>query len=173
MVSLVEAESALETPAIRPAASDRPERKGAIFGGRPARKDQRSAVSNGRRLHVIPPGDTVWSRRFRDILSEIVAEIVGDKGRDALSVDQLQDARRTAILCIECEKMEGIAAAGGEIDFEKYGRMTDRLGRCFARLRRLKREQKPVETVFDYIAEKYPKPAPPPAGEAEEASHAG
>lgn len=161
MVSLVETELALETPAIRPTAGDRPERKGPIFGGRPARKDQRSAVTNGRRLHVIPPGDTAWSRRFRDLF----AEIVNHMECDALSVDQLQDARRTATLCIECEKMEGVVAAGGEIDFEKYGRMTDRLGRCFARLRRLKQQAAKPVTVFDYIAKQYPKPAPPPSAE--------
>ena len=136
-----------ETLAIRPTAGDRPERKGPIFGGRPARKDQRSAVSNGRRLHVIPPGDTAWSRRFRDVL----AEIISDMGSDGLSEGQRQLARRGATISIQCEKLEGIAAASGEIDLEQYGRLTDRLGRCFQRLG-LKRQARDVgPTLSDFL----------------------
>jgi hypothetical protein len=101
------------------------------FGARPGRKDQRSAVTNGRRLHVVPPGDTRWARRFRDVLSEIISDL---GGRDVLSEGQRQLARRCATIAIECEKMEGQAAAGGEINLETYGALTDRLGRTFQRL---------------------------------------
>jgi hypothetical protein len=45
-----------------------------------------------------------------------------------------------ATLCIACEKLDGIAAAGEDIDLELYGRLTDRLGRAFHRLG-LKRQQ--------------------------------
>ena len=41
---------------------------------------QRSAVTNGKRLHVVAPGDTKWSRRFRDVLSEIISDLGGDEG---------------------------------------------------------------------------------------------
>jgi hypothetical protein len=37
----------------------------------------RSAVTNGKRLHVVPPGDTAWARRFRDVLAEIVSDLGG------------------------------------------------------------------------------------------------
>ena len=37
-------------------------------------------------------------------------------------------------IAIACEKMEGEAAAGNEINLEVYGALTDRLGRCFQRL---------------------------------------
>jgi hypothetical protein len=109
----------------------------------------KSAVTNGRRLHVVRPGDTAWSRRFRDVLAEIISDIGGhDAG---LSEGQRQLARRAATISITCEKMEGEAAAGHDIDFEQYGQLTDRLGRCFARLglRRQARDLGP--TLSDFL----------------------
>jgi hypothetical protein len=91
----------------------------------------RSAVSNGRRLHVVRPGDTAWARRFRDVLFEIIGDL---GGAELLSEGQRQLARRAATIAIMCEKLEGEAAAGREIDIEQYGQLTDRLGRAFQRL---------------------------------------
>lgn len=111
----------------------------------------RSAVTNGRRLHVVAPGDTAWARRFRDVLGEIIS----DMGRDGLSEGQRQLARRCATIAIACERMEGEAAAGNEIDLDTYGTLTDRLGRCFQRLG-LKRQAQDVmpPTVEAYLAHK-------------------
>lgn len=119
-----------------------------VSGGTPARKDQRSAVTNGKRLHVVRPGDTAWSRRFRDVLAEIISDLGGP---DGLSEGQRQLARRAATLCIECEKMECKAAAGGDINLETYGQLTDRLGRTFNRLG-LKRQPRDVSDIdpLDY-----------------------
>lgn len=111
-------------------------------GAHPARKDQRSAVTNGKRLHVVRPGDTAWSRRFRDVLAEIISDI-RTTSREGLSEGQRQLARRAATISIMCEKMEGDAAAGAEIDVDAYGMLTDRLGRAFARLG-LKRQSRDV-----------------------------
>jgi hypothetical protein len=88
-------------------------------------------VTNGNRLHVANPGDHAWSRRFRDVLAQILADI---SGPEHLSEAQRQLARRAATICIACEKMEGEAAAGNDIDADLFGQMTDRLGRCFNRL---------------------------------------
>src|ERR1700722_18252426 len=56
----------------------------ATAGAKPARKDQRSAVTNGKRLFVVRPGDTAWSRRFRDILASILCDLGGyENGLDA------------------------------------------------------------------------------------------
>ena len=99
-------------------------------GSYPARKDQRSAVTNGKRLHVVAPGDTKWARRWRDVL----AEIISDLGHDGLSEGQRQLARRCATIAIACERMEGEAAQGNEIDLDAYGTLTDRLGRALQRL---------------------------------------
>jgi hypothetical protein len=95
----------------------------------PAR--QRSAVSNGKRLFVIRPGDTAWHRRFRDVLGQIISDL---GGASELSEGQRQLARRAATLAVSCEKLEGEAAAGADIDLTVYGMLTDRLGRTFQRL---------------------------------------
>jgi hypothetical protein len=91
----------------------------------------RSAVTNGRRLHVEQRGDSAWARRFKDILGEIISDLGGP---DTLSEGQRQLARRCATIAIECERLEGKAVAGEEIDALLYGMLTDRLGRAFQRL---------------------------------------
>jgi hypothetical protein len=109
----------------------------------------RSAVTNGRRLHVVAPPDTAWARRFRDVLAQIVSDLSGAEG---LSEGQRQLARRAATISIQCERMEGEAAAGAEINLEEYGRLTDRLGRAFQRLG-LKRQARDVTpTLSEYLA---------------------
>jgi hypothetical protein len=108
----------------------------------------RSAVTNGKRLHVVAPGDGKWSRRFRDVLSEIISDI---GGHDGLSEGQRQLARRATTISIICERMEGEAAAGHEIDLEVFGTLTDRLGRCFHRLG-LKRQARDLgPTLSDFL----------------------
>jgi hypothetical protein len=99
-------------------------------GGRPAHV--RSAVTNGKRLHVVAPGDGKWSRRFADVLGEIISDLGGAGA--GLSEGQRQIARRCATISIACERMEGEAAAGNAIDLDAYGTLTDRLGRAFQRL---------------------------------------
>ena len=109
-------------------------------------------MSNGSRLHVVTPGDTAWARRFRDVLNQILDDITPSDGR--LSEGQRQLARRAATLCITCEKLEGIAATGADIDLEVYGKITDRLGRAFHRLG-LKRQQRETTPDLDqYLAMK-------------------
>jgi hypothetical protein len=105
-------------------------------------------VSNGKRLHVVPPGDTRWSRRFRDVLSEIVNNL---GGADLLSEGQRQLARRCATLAIACERMEGEAAAGNQIDLDLFGVLTDRLGRCFQRLGMRRRARDITPTLSDAL----------------------
>jgi hypothetical protein len=120
--------------------------------GRP--KKVRSAVTNGRRLHVVPPGDGRWSRRYADVLGQIIADLSGPEG---LSEGQRQLARRAATLSIACERMEGEAAAGNEIDVDQFGNMVDRLGRCFGRLG-LKRQARDVgPTLAEYLASLKPE----------------
>jgi len=108
----------------------------------------RSAVTNGKRLHVVNPGDTAWARRFRDVLAEIISDLGGPDG--GLSEGQRQLARRAATISIACEQFEGQAASGAAIDLETYGKLTDRLGRAFQRLG-LKREPRPVLTLREQL----------------------
>jgi hypothetical protein len=89
-------------------------------------------VSNGSRLFVRRPGDTAWSRRFRDILDLIVADLTTPNTE--LSEAQRQLARRATMLCVNCEKLEGKAAEGEDVDLDLYGRLTAHLSRTFQRL---------------------------------------
>jgi hypothetical protein len=92
----------------------------------------RSRVTNGGSYFVEHDGRGRWTRRFKDILNQIIADVRPADGD--LSEAQRQLARRAATIAIECEKMEGEAAAGRDVDLEVYGKLTDRLGRCFQRL---------------------------------------
>jgi hypothetical protein len=75
--------------------------------------------------------DSKVSRRFRDVLASIAADL---GGVDRLSEGQKQIARRCAMLSVECEIMESAAVAGQPFDLDAYGQLTDRLGRAFQRL---------------------------------------
>jgi hypothetical protein len=75
--------------------------------------------------------DSKVSRRFRDVLASIAADL---GGVDRLSEGQKQIARRCAMLSVECEIMESAAVAGQPFDLDVYGQLTDRLGRAFQRL---------------------------------------
>src|SRR5215831_15967013 len=131
----------------------------------PVPSRHRSAVTNGKRLHVVNPGDTAWARRFRDVLTEIVSDLGGP---DLLSEGQRQLARRIATISIACERMEGEAAAGEPINLELYGRLTDRLGRALQRLGLERKPRDVTPTLADYLAQNYP---PDDADEADEAAN--
>ena len=100
----------------------------------------RSKVTNGRSYFVEADGRGPWARRWRDVLAEIISDLSGPEG---LSEGQRQLARRCATISIACEKMEGQAAEGIEIDLDGYGQLTDRLGRALQRLG-LKRQARDI-----------------------------
>src|SRR5262245_14101316 len=129
----------------------------------------RSAVTNGKRLHVVQPGDTAWARRFRDVLAEIISDLGGHDG--GLSEGQRRLARRCATIAIACERMEGEAAAGAAINLEEYGRLTDRLGRALQRigLKRVPRDGTP--SLADDLAGLQSEPQAAEAVEADEAAN--
>src|SRR3954453_9489104 len=103
----------------------------------------RSRVTNGSKLFVEPTDRrTAISRRFRDILSAIVADL---GGADRLSEGQRQLARRIALMSMQCESMEARSVGGAEIDIDTYGQLTDRIGRAVQRLG-VKRVPKEVST---------------------------
>jgi len=134
----------------------------------PVPSRHRSAVTNGKRLHVVQPGDTAWARRFRDVLTEITNDL---GGADLLSEGQRQLIRRATTISIMCEKLEGDAAAGAAINLEDYGKLTDRLGRAFQRLG-LKRQPRDVTpSLAEYLASLQAEGEPEAADEADEAAN--
>jgi hypothetical protein len=104
------------------------------------RPEQRSRVTNGKTLFVEADQRGPWARRWRDVLAEIMSDL---GGADLLSEGQKQLARRCATIAIACEKMEGEAAQGRDIDLFTYGTLTDRLGRALQRLG-LKRQARDI-----------------------------
>jgi hypothetical protein len=104
---------------------------------------QRSRVSNGKSYFIEADARGAWSRRWRDLLGEIAADL---GGVDLLSEAQRQLIRRAATICVQCERLEGQAAEGREIDLEVFGALTDRLGRTFHRLG-LKRQARDIEQL--------------------------
>ena len=94
----------------------------------------RSRVTNGRSPFVETDARGAWARRWRDIHAEIVSDL---GGADALSEGQRQLVRRATTMSIQCELLEGRIAKGEAVDNEAldiYGKLTDRIGRCFQRL---------------------------------------
>jgi hypothetical protein len=107
----------------------------------------RSKVTNGRQLFIEGDARLKISRRFRDVLANIVTDL---GGVERLSEGQKQMARRCAMLSVECEMMESAAVAGLPFDLEVYGQLTDRLGRVFQRLglRRVKHDMTPDLSAY-------------------------
>jgi hypothetical protein len=91
----------------------------------------RSKVPNGQLPFIEGDARLKISRRFRNVLASIVTDL---GGVERLSEGQKQMARRCAMLSVECEKMESAAVAGLPFDVDRYGLLTDRLGRAFQRL---------------------------------------
>jgi hypothetical protein len=114
----------------------------AVIKRRPSK--QRSKVTNGRALFVEADQRGPWARRWRDLFAEIIGDL---GGADLLSEGQKQLARRCATISIACERMEGEAALGNEINLDVYGTLTDRLGRALQRLG-LKRQPRNVSPTL-------------------------
>jgi hypothetical protein len=91
----------------------------------------RSRVTNGKSYFVETDGRGPWGRRWRDLYEQILTDLGDPEG---LNAEQDQEARRAATICIMCEKIEGRAVAGEDVDPDQYGTLSDRLGRSFRRL---------------------------------------
>jgi hypothetical protein len=110
----------------------------------------RSRVTNGNELFVEPTDRrTAISRRFRDILSAIVADL---GGADRLSEGQRQLARRVALMCVECERMEARSVSGETVDLDMFGQLSDRIGRACQRLGLKRVPREIVPDLRTYIA---------------------
>lgn len=108
----------------------------------------RSRVSNGKQLFLDGEVRSKASRRFRDLFYAIASDL---GGMEHLSTGQMQLARRAAMISVTCEEMEQASVSGKEFDVNTFGKLTDRLGRCFERLG-LKRETRDVtQTLEGYL----------------------
>jgi len=96
-------------------------------------KRPQSAVTSGRRLFVESEADpnSAWSRRFRDLTGLHVADCGGS---GALSAAKLSLCRRAAALEVQCEALESVMSAGGQVDLDRYGRAASHLRRILESL---------------------------------------
>jgi hypothetical protein len=107
----------------------------------------RSRVTNGKSLFVEFDGRGPWTRRWRDVLNQIL-DLACPNGA---TETQRQDARRAATMIIECEKMEGRVAAGEDINHDEYGKLSDRLGRIYRRLGLKQPNDEPKGRTFGQV----------------------
>ena len=104
-------------PRNRPRTSERP-------------LDQRSAVTNGRRLFVDGgDGRGPWARRMRDVIELHISDL---GGIEAASEAEKSIIRRAATLTIELERLEAKFSTGKALDTD-----LDMYQRCSNSLRRL------------------------------------
>jgi hypothetical protein len=73
----------------------------------------------------------VWARRFGDVFAAHVADL---GGAEMLSEAQISLCKRAAGLAVECERIEGTLADGGEADIDLLGRLVGHLGRTLERI---------------------------------------
>jgi hypothetical protein len=129
---------------------------GAAFAG--MSRHHRSRVTNRTKLFAIEGADgrTGQARRYRDILTQIECDVGGIAN---LSEAKKQLCRRAATLSFTAECMEVDAVAGNAFDIDLFGQLTDRLGRCLARLG-LERVARPVNDGSQALAEYFSRPPP-------------
>jgi hypothetical protein len=120
----------------------------------------RSRIGNGSALLPSVDGRSIWARLFRDTYSALAVHC---GGLDRLSETKRLATRRVSTLEAELvhleDKFATVRAAGGEPDpamLDLYGRLADRQRRLAEPLG-WERVAKPVETLSQYIARKYPK----------------
>jgi hypothetical protein len=78
------------------------------------RPDQRSAVTNGRRLFVAGgDGRSPWARRLRDVMELHISDL---GGTDVMSEAEHSIVRRAATITIELERLEAKFSAGEAVD---------------------------------------------------------
>ena len=92
----------------------------------------RSAMTNGRRLHLVrPSGWTAEGRRFQDLVEALTEE---RGGAAALDVARQEAIRMYALLSVERSRIEVDMASGRPVDAEHYGRLCDRADRQYRRM---------------------------------------
>jgi hypothetical protein len=120
----------------------------------------RSRVGNGNAFLPGVDGRTVWSRRARDIVSDLSDDL---GGVDNISAAERSIIRRVAILSVELERMEATFATSPQADasaIDIYMRAAGNLRRLLESLgprRRAAAEEPPEVSPFaDYLKRKIP-----------------
>jgi hypothetical protein len=111
--------------------------------------NNRSAVTNGRKLFVLGDGNSAWSRRYRDLVCGHISDLGGASG---LSEAQLSLIKRAAAIEVELEQQEGKLSQGQEINLDVFTRSASHLRRLWESLG-LDRKAKDITTIDNDDAE--------------------
>ena len=115
-------------------------------------RNNRSAVSNGRRTFAADgDGRSVWTRRWRDLVTAHLDDLGGE---ETSSAAQVALARRAATLEIELERQEAALSAGGEIDLDGFNRASGGLRRILETLGVERKSKDVTPDLKSYLAAK-------------------
>ncbi len=112
-----------------------------------AKPTARSRITNGGAILPGIDGRSVVARRFRDIASQVAADL---GGADRLSEVKLQLIRRFAGAAALAEQLEAKLANGLAVDVTEHAALTSSLVRISSRIG-LTRAMKKVPDLRDYI----------------------
>lgn len=123
---------------------------GVVVPVRPAAPQQRSAITNGRKLLTGVDARNAWARRLKDL---VVAHVEDLGGVDQITAAELSIVRRAATLEVELELLEARFARVGQAsseDLDLYQRTAGNLRRLFDSVGLTRREpQQP--SLSDYL----------------------
>jgi hypothetical protein len=121
-----------------------------LIGAHP--ENNRSAVTNGRKLFVLGDGDSAWSRRYRDLVYGHISDLGGPSG---LSEAQISLIKRASAIECELEQQEGKLSLGEPINLDVFTRSASHLRRILESLGcpGLERKAKPINGHADADAD--------------------
>jgi hypothetical protein len=113
---------------------------------------QRSLATNHADLLPGLDGRSSAARRFRDLVSSYIVDM---GGLDLVSEIKLGLLRRLAATTVQCELLEAQMVNGRPVDIATLCTLASTAMRLSVRLG-LERQPKPIETLSEYLARKYP-----------------
>jgi hypothetical protein len=154
-------------PTSKPKAKRKRKASNAVRSTRLYKANARSRLTNNTALLANVDGRTFWVRRYRDVVSLLLSDQGGEE-----NVSQARKilASKAACLAIELERRTAVIAETGEAtnaQIEVYGRTANTLRRLLQTLG-LERRMKPVQSLGEYLAERYPVEDITPSVESEE-----
>lgn len=113
------------------------------------KQTHRSRISNGSAVLDGVDGRSVLARRYRDILGELIRDLGGDP-----SAAQDAIARRASALCVWCEQIESVMAAGGDVDIAEFTTATNAMRRLLVDLGLERRAKDITPDIGSYLRSK-------------------
>lgn len=120
----------------------------------PAKRTNRSRVTNGSELLPGVDGRSAWARRLRDLIGLHISDLGGE---GAISEAERSIVRRAATLTVELERMEAVFATAGAAkasDLDLYQRTAGNLRRLLEAVGLERRQRNVTPSLTEYAARK-------------------